>query len=505
MSDSDTDSYDPSENAVVETICVPEAPRRGCASAAIEASRSSHVVGQTAFPSLSVSADAASGATGSKIGAISPLDETFLLRGIGGRVRSVCINPMGSILCAGGECGSLCFWDFASPLKSRSVNPTRILTPFPNRISGFQAVISVHSACDGSYFVACQDGDSPVLVAANGKQLGYCSMGERGMVDVVKCKGHRGPVTSSAPSPTLASRFFTGSQDSTARVWDAASFETNSVYAVKHGSGQLLENVVVESVLPLLSVGSDKTCVFASGGEDGLVQLWDSRLKYRPGGVFSVLDMYGSGGLSSSSCGSSHGRRTAHDTFSEERHVGGMAEPDPTYPTLCVRCGPLVRIVDLRNPAKSGTVVDVCPPLTGLPSSTDTGPLVTCTSESFSKGKPSFIACTSRSGYQHIAGGHIVQFTCTSGNYEPSMVWRPASADADVVAVAVDATQQQLFAGTQNGTVVARIKCTGTDVAVAGPNVQTWFGSRPMSEPGMVRQKRGRAEGNCDDGDELRL
>ncbi|RNF11948.1 hypothetical protein TraAM80_00643 [Trypanosoma rangeli] len=499
MGDSDSDSYDPAENS--NTKAVQNVVNHPYFSATVTGKDStSSVSAPLSLPSLAHQVETetrndpttAPSVTADLKASLTSLG--YVLHGASGRVRSVCLNPSGSILCSGAEGGSVCMWDFTIPMESRAVKPTRVLTPFPNRISGFQPVVSVHSSSDGSFFVACQDGDSPVLIAASGKQLGYCAMGQRGMVDVLQCKGHRAPVTCSAASPTVSSRFFTGSQDSTARMWDAASFDRHSVYAVKHGSGQLLENVVVEAVAPILSINNDKKSVFSTGGEDGLVQLWDSRQKYRPGGAIGALDLY-----SSKSGVASKSKVTNREILFEEKHVGGMVEPDTSRPILCVRCGSEVRMVDLRKMGNNGVIEDVCPPLEGLPCATDTTPLVACTGVLFSQGKPSFMTCTSRAGYRHVAGGHVVQFTYMDGRYEPTMVWRPAAPEDDVLSLAVDVKHGQLFAGMQTGNVVGRVKRLGVDSAANGSTLQTWFATRPERESRVVGKKSTREN---TDGDE---
>lgn len=503
MSDSDNDLYDPAESSNAHAGHSLET-RLTFASASAPASRSGDVPPPSLRPSVSKAPGGATTVTERATATVSPATTglkssltslDYLLRGVTGRVRSICLNPLGSTLCAGGEGGTVCMWDFTVALEGHAVKPTRTLTPFPNRISGFQPLVSVHSSCDGLYFVACQDGDSPVLIAANGKQLGYCAMGERGVVDVVRCKGHRAPVMCSAPSPTVAARFFTGSQDSTARMWDAASFERHSVYTVKHGSGQLLENVVVETVLPIVSLNNDKASLFATGGEDGLVQLWDTRQKYRPGGVLSTLDMYGG----KDSAGSK--TRVIDDgPFFEEKHIGGMVEPDPSSPMLCVRCGSTVRVVDLRKTGKTGVIEDACPPLTGLSFATDVTPLVSCTSALYSQSKPSFMTCTGRAGYQHIAGGQVVQFTYLDGGYQSTMVWGPGASTDDVLSVAIDVEHGQLFAGMQSGDIFGRVKKVGVDVVSKGSTVQTWFATRPEREGRVVGKKSRREDaGECDE------
>ncbi|KEG15274.1 hypothetical protein DQ04_00121060 [Trypanosoma grayi] len=504
MSDSDSDTYDPAEvsgtkvahnmDAVAVAATTKHDDGSAPSSSPQVSATSTTTAPTTSHPVMNTTTAAGTPSSGTTELASSLTSTGYTLRGVSGRVRSACLSPLGSTLCAAGEGGTLCMWDFSVPLESRAVKPTRILTPFPNRISGFQPIVSVHSASDGAYFVACQDGDCPALIAASGKQLGYCAMGQRGVVDVVQCKGHRAPVTCSAPSPGMASRFFTGSQDSTARIWDTASFDRQSVYAVKHGSGQLLENVVVEAVVPLLSATGDKTSVFATGGEDGLVQLWDARQKYRPGGVIGVLDVYSSKAGAGSSLKASN-----NDSFFEEKHVGGMAEPDSSRPMLCVRYGSNVRVLDLRKMGKNGIVEDVCPPLTDLPFSTDTTPLIPCTSTLFSEGKPSFMTCTSRAGYRHIAGGHVVQFTYIEGSYQPAMVWRPGTAEDNVLAIAVDVQQGQLFAGMHSGDVIGRVRRLGVDLAGSAPTMQTWLSSRPEREERVVGKKSRRGEADLDD------
>ncbi|RNF21244.1 uncharacterized protein Tco025E_03560 [Trypanosoma conorhini] len=487
MGDSDSDSYDPAE--ISSTKAVQNVVDRPRFSATLAAKGSTSSVPAPSPPPSAPHVEAATGKepTMTPSGTVdlktSLTSLGYVLHGATGRVRSICLNPSGHILCSGAEGGSVCMWDFTVPIEGRAVKPTRVLTPFPNRISGFQPVVSVHSSSDGSFFVACQDGDSPALIAANGKQLGYCAMGQRGMVDVLQCKGHRAPVTCSAASPTVPSCFFTGSQDSTARMWDAASFDRQSVYAVKHGSGQLLDNVVVEAVAPILGLTNDKKSVFSTSGEDGMVQLWDSRQKYRPGGALGVLDMYGSrsSGVASKS--------ENNEMLFAEKHVGGMVEPDTSRPILCVRCGSEVRMVDLRKMGKNGVVEDVCSPIGGLPCATDTAPLVACTGALFSQEKPSFMTCTNRAGYRHVAGGHVVQFTYVDGSYEPTMVWRPGAPEDDVLSVAIDVKHGQLFAGMQTGDVVGRVKRLGVDSANSGPTLQTWFATRLERERRVVGKK----------------
>ncbi|CCD20028.1 hypothetical protein, conserved [Trypanosoma vivax Y486] len=507
MSESDDDSYDPTEENVATAVdgfshtftdnptnnC-PSSPENSCSGP----TSSLPEPGGNRTPVLPTP-PTSSGMESDKIflglQLASPMGVDHHLSGMTGRVRSLCVNPKGSILCAGGDCGSVCMWDFAVPLAGHAVKPTRLLTPFPNRISGFQAVVSVHSSSDGSYFVACQDGDSPALISASGKQLGYCAMGERGIMDTVRCKGHRGPVTHSAPSQTVAQRFFTASQDGTARLWDAVSLDQSSVYAVKHGSGQLLENVVVESVAPLAGISNGSASVFATGGEDGRVQLWDARQRYRPGGAFAFLDLYSVNGVGDGAVARGVARDfSSPDGFPMERHVGGIVEPDLARPILCVRCGSIVRIIDMRSLSKTGVVVDLCPLLAGLPSATDTSPLAVCTSESFSKGLPSFLACTSRAGYKHVAGGHVVQFTYIEGEFKPSSSWRPRAAQDDVISLAVDVGQGQLFAGLQSGTVAARVKRTGADMERTVPNLQTWLGTRVARGEHAASRKRERVD-----------
>ncbi|EKG04064.1 hypothetical protein TCSYLVIO_004877 [Trypanosoma cruzi] len=501
MSDSDNDSYDPAENGgkrAVQNLSIPPHFLATVGSKSIARDVPASLPQSLAHQVEEATRKESTAVSSETVDLKNSLTSLSLrLRGAAGRVSSICLNPLGSTLCSGTEGGSVCMWDFSVPMESSAVGPTRVLTPFPNRISGFQPVVSVHFASDGSFFVACQDGDSPALIAANGKQLGYCAMGQRGMVDVLQCKGHRAPVTCSAPSLTDPSKFFTGSQDSTARVWDAASFERQSVYAVKHGSGQLLENVVVETVAPILSLSNENKSVFATGGEDGLVQLWDTRQKYRPGSALGVLDLYsGHTGVSAKV------KPPNDEMFFEEKHVGGMVEPDTSRPMLCVRRGSEVRVVDLRKMGRSGVIEDVCPPLTGLPFTTDTTPLVACTSTLYSQEKPSFMTCTSRKGYRHVAGGHVLQFTYMDGGYEPTMVWRPGASEDDVLSLAIDVKHGQLFAGMQTGDIVGRVKRMAVDSFANEPTLQTWFATRPERGRRVVGEKSGRENTNGDDEDD---
>ncbi|CCW66177.1 unnamed protein product [Phytomonas sp. Hart1] len=445
------------------------------------------------------------------------------LHGIKGRTRCICLSPNGFQLCAGGEDGQLLMWDFTVALKSRRIEPTRVLTPFVNRISGYQPIIALHAAVDGSYFVACQDGDSPALITSGGKQLGYCAIGERGMVDVVQCKGHRAAVTSSCCHATVAGSFYTCAQDGTARLWEQGSYERRSVYAVKHGSGQIDDVVIVESVLSLTSVGGGGS-VFATGGQDGCVQLWDSRTKYRPGGSVISFDLYAPQAQSSHACKKA---LEGDDLF--EKHVGGMAElthlsgiTEPTPAVLAVRRNAQLQLVDLRRllpPQKrirsataSFSLAPSPPPLFGdpimeLPYMTDTTPVIAT--------PDGFLTCTSRNGYRHVVGGHVVHFQCGSNPASshvipPLQVWRAGRPDEDVLCVCADvatlgsSSSGGIFAGLNSGDVVVQ-------TAVSGDNrldkhdapFWRWLATRPEPEKGSGKtdcrslgQKSGRIQGD---------
>lgn len=318
------------------------------------------------------------------------------LHALKGSVRVVCLSPQGNILCAGGDSGEFAMWDFDRPPENWRVSPTRILTPFVNRITGLQAIIAAHASLDGSYFVVCQDGDRPALVSSGGAQLGFCAMGERGLLTAVQCKGHRAPVTDSSPHGSSGAKFLTASQDGTGRVWDSQRFTAHSLYAVQHGSGQLDEHVVVECICGLsgsLCGGGES---FLTGGQDGLVQLWDTRLKYRPGGAVCTWDTCGSekdatllrsspSGLNRTSSRVAPPRHTAPLSsnifaastmalMAEEKHVGGMAaglslfstsatedntqDTSEEYkasgmPVVVIRVGERLHTIDLRQGSSS--------------------------------------------------------------------------------------------------------------------------------------------------------
>lgn len=416
---------------------------------------------------------------------VAPASGGIRLHGIKGRVRSICLSPTGSILCAGGEDGQLCMWDFQRPPESRRVEPTRVLTPFVNRIAGYQSIISVHSSIDGAFFVVCQEGDRPALVAHGGAQLGYCAMGERGLMDVVRCKGHRAPVTSSAPSATEAKKFFTAGQDGTARMWDSETFTFSSQYAVKHGSGQLDDNYVVESVCGLSAAVGGGQC-FVTGGQDGRVQLWDARVKYRPGGAmafWSAFDVGPSGGPGSSMM-----------MMSDEYHIGGLTELLDGPPMLAARVGDGVHIVDLRSTTSSvsgsrlssmasGVRKSAAAPvrtekLGWVPSlsfATDTTPIVRGT------GPRSLLTGTSRTGFRHVVGGHVVTLLAAGETQITDGVvdsWAAAKPDEDILCVAVDYTGGAVFAGLSSGDVVVRPRSL-TPGSNGSCSFFHWWDSRP--------------------------
>lgn len=133
-------------------------------------------------------------------------------------IRCIAITPSGSILCTGSEDGHLCMYDFTTQLTSRQIAPTRTLTPFVNRIAGLQGIVALHASIDNAFFVVCQDGDRPLVLKSTGKVLGLCAMGERGLMDVIRCKGHRASVTCSSAHTNHAAMFYTASVDGTARL-----------------------------------------------------------------------------------------------------------------------------------------------------------------------------------------------------------------------------------------------------------------------------------------------
>lgn len=500
MSDSDDEDYNPAEVLAVppQQQRVPDQPDAGAPStnAAVEtpgatsdsAPHPSHPGGASLSEQQPKSTPSA-----------GPVDETPIdagglrLHSIKGRVRCLCVNPAGTLVCAGGEDGQLAMWDFTVDLPTRRVHPTRVLTPFVNRVSGLQPIIALHLATDGSYLVACQDGDCPALVAHGGKQLGYCAMGERGLLDVVKCKGHRAPVTASSPHAGAAGQFFTCGQDGTARLWAEATFERHSVYAVKHGSGGITDTVVVESVLSLSHFsGSGAGSVFATAGDDGCVQLWDSRAKYRPGGVLAAWDVYG---LPMTRAG-----RRGEDYF--EKHTGGMAElaaptgnggssgdggGDPSStssPVLAVRRGGVVQFLDLRRLPKVRTVGRdaaclACNAATDLPFVTDTTPLTTA------DGGRTLLTCTARAGFNRAAGGHVVSYAAMAAvatiTTPSSLSWRPAAEDEDVLCAVADG-EGRLYAGLSSGDVVVQRGSTTAAPLGVSPAVDHWLDSRPRRD-----------------------
>lgn len=504
MSDSD-DEYDPAE------VVVP-APAPTTTTATAGSNVSAPLSKADLFPSsASASATtsgpspAASATTGAapRCGRSAELDNTeggYRLRSdIKGRIRCIALNPAGTTLCAGSEDGQLCMWDFTVPLKSHRVAPTRVLTPFVNRISGLQPIIALTSAKDGSYFVACQDGDSPALVRASGEQLGYCAMGERGLLDVVQCRGHRAPVTCVAAHHSDATVFLTGSQDGTVRLWNRDTFKQRSTYAIKHGSGQVTDTHVVESVVTLTGFHGAQADVFASGGQDGVVQLWDSRVKYRPGGALASVDVL----ASAATAATSNTPADSRDPFAD-KHVGGFLEvmalaaassssstaTSSSDHGLAVRAGSSIKIIDLRrlssSPAVASPSAVVHEAASGLSSVLDTTGLA-----GGSRSDPSsLLTCTSRTGYSGSAGGHVVQYAFRGSNalLDCTRVWRAGRREEDVLCVCADRSRTDgcLYAGLSSGEVVVHgAFSSGTN---AQP-LEIWLKSRPE------REGRGRLPG----------
>ncbi|KPI84475.1 hypothetical protein ABL78_6463 [Leptomonas seymouri] len=485
MSDSD-DEYDPAEIAVPAPAPTPAveaaAEKAGpLCRADLFSISASHAAESTLASGLSPAASRNAAAQDAHRD--ESIDDNYrLLSGIKGRIRCLALNPAGTTLCAGSEDGQLCMWDFNVPLKSHRVAPTRVLTPFVNRISGLQPIIALTFAKDGSFFVACQDGDSPALVRASGEQLGYCAMGERGLLDVVQCRGHRAPVTCAAAHHRDAAVFLTGGQDGTVRLWNHNTFTHRSVYAIKHGSGQLTDTHVVESVTTLQHFRSGQADIFASGGQDGCVQLWDSRVKYRPGGALATVDMF--------AAASNGNKRVEADVFAE-KHVGGLLEMQAASPSspaasppdhsLAVRVGSVIKTIDLRKlssslgASASAVVQEVA---SGLPFALDTTCLVLG-----GRDLSSMLTCTSRAGYQNVTGGHVVQYTYRGGvpPCDRTMIWRAGKPEEDVLCVCADRSRPDgcVYGGLSSGEVVVRNAfTTGKDPQP----IEAWLQTRPKRE-----------------------
>ncbi|KAG5469693.1 hypothetical protein CUR178_01831 [Leishmania enriettii] len=495
---SSEDEYDPAEVAL-HTASAPPSSGDAVVPSAVPSLRSATEQASTAAvasvstPTTAASAPPSNSSLPASRNVDSDADGGYRLPSdIKGRIRCLVLNPAGTTLCAGSEDGQLCMWDFTVPLRSHRVQPTRVLTPFVNRISGLQPIIALTCARDGSYFVACQDGDSPVLVRASGEQLGYCAIGERGLMDVVQCKGHRAPVTCVAAHTHDADAFFTGSQDGTVRLWSSATFQRLSVYAVKHGSGQLTDTHVVESVTSLDSFHNGLGRVFASGGQDGRVQMWDSRAKYRPGGAIATVDLYATA-AAVGSC------RATEDPFME-KHVGGMMEVRQKEASaggasgsygLAVRVGSTVKLIDLRRLSGSGATSApksvVQEAATGLSHVLDT----TALSVGCGGGPSTILTCTSRAGYRHGKGGHVVQYRYTEGDrLDTTFVWRAGTQDEDVLCACADTSRADgcVFAGLSSGEVV--VYGAFSSGATAPQPIDAWLQTRPQ------KMRYGRAVGD---------
>lgn len=374
-----------------------------------------------------------------------------------GAVRCVCISPCGRVLCAGGDDGKLCMWDFSLPPKAHC-EPTRVITPFVNRISGFQSIVALQMASDGSYFIACQDGDQAALFSSHGAHLGLCAMGERGVIDITLCKGHRRPVTCCSLHGTNPGKFFTASQDGSARMWDRKTFTFRSEYVVKHGTGQLDDDVVVESVCGLKGLCGGQG--FATGGEDGRVQLWDTRVKYRPGASVAAWDTYAAIG-------------SGIKVF--EKHVNSLVED--CSGALMARVEDAVIQIDTRG-GSGGCVSKL--ELPSLPPCASGGNLA--------KGKEgeSFLCGTACRGFRSTVGGHVVQFSC--GPPPVTTAWCAGRADEDVTSVCShwdDCGKETVFAGTNKGDLVVRTSHPSCIIA-------EWFASRVSSDTRHVGDKSAR-------------
>ena len=239
----------------------------------------------------------------------------------GKAVNSVACDPSGQYLLSGGRDGAIAMWDVKQLLTAEEsgeadhhrtsaasthgsgfgmeakkaafrlpFQPTRIIQPFINRMNNSnQAIACLAWSSDSSYFVACEDGECPVTVSKYGKVSEPFPRGQRNLLDVTKCVGHKAPVTSCTTSPLEVKKLATGSGDGSVRLWDSSNPGKGSLSVYKHGSGKLTEQLQVNGITFL-----DKSKLLSSGS-DGTVQLWDTSLPYRPGAAATTIRLGASG------------------------------------------------------------------------------------------------------------------------------------------------------------------------------------------------------------------
>lgn len=312
MSDSDDDEYNPGE------VAAPSAAAPATSDPAIKQPIDTRQLLPAKFGG---DADVATQPPPLNLGASSrPEQHPCTLPGMRGismkphskAVTALALSPSGSVLCSGGKDGQLCMWDFAGLTANFSSNhhgdgadaspslalrPTRTLTPFPHRsvADTFLAVTGISWSSSGAYFIACEDGERPVLIKSNGAMGARCMRGQHNFVDPVKAVGHCATVMSTHCSPNTESRFVSaGGQDLTVRCWDVARMEETSVFAVVHGASAssrdaataadddgAFNEVLCARYIPA-SCGRGATA-FMSVGTDRLAQVWDERVPFRAG------------------------------------------------------------------------------------------------------------------------------------------------------------------------------------------------------------------------------
>lgn len=353
---------------------------------------------------------------------------------------SAAVTPGGSLLAVGNADGSLMMFDFTDPTTQQQqqqqqghstsgagkprIVPTRTMTPFPRGPSEFNPVTFIHFSALGKTMFAGYDGDGVLMVdASTGRQMGFTAIGSRSVVDCVRSAGHKGHVTSLSVHPADEKKFCTSSMDGTVRLWDATNAKRTSAFCAKHGrdaSSNLL------TTIPLFCtsfVGNGD--VVASGGEDGCVQLWDTRTAFRPGrsALACVLD--------------------------DSVEIGAMLSAAASSSTLLLRCSDgSLRRVDLRSP---NTQVDQTQ--TGMFSYS--GSVATMTRSATGS---VFMSV----GAGRAAGGGVAEVSnvFTGTLREVGVKLETAMSEA-CGQVAVDAEHSQFFVGTHDGHVQLRSYASG--------------------------------------------
>eukprot|EP00759_Apiculatamorpha_spiralis_P039358 PhF_6_TR38158/c0_g1_i1/m.57007 len=136
---------------------------------------------------------------------------------------------------------------------------------------------------NGEHFLAATSAMCTRIYDARGQSICQTSFGVQTVRDIHRNTGHTDQVTSARWSPSASNRFVSASLDGSARVYDLHVGASQQVGAWKHGDANPLSGRIP---IHCVSYSSDGNTIL-TGGDNGIVQAFDTRIAHSKKSVFS--------------------------------------------------------------------------------------------------------------------------------------------------------------------------------------------------------------------------